>query len=326
MRPPAGLRQWTERALDWTFQTSPANNRRMRAIPTYDLYGEARPVASADTPEFLLHCEEIYERSRIHGWEIRPHRHRHYFQILYIASGAAELGDGRRHKPLTLPCLVMVPVGVVHGFRFSNDVDGFVLTIAASRLATLIAADVPDILGAPAASVETLTVQDADHEAIVAALKPIPAEYATRAPGYGALVESMLVTALVRAARLSAADRTESTETGADIRRIERLARLVDRHYREHRPVGFYAGELGLSATHLNRILKRARGTTVQRLLAERLVDEAKRSLVFGIQSVKAIALGLGFSDTAYFTRFFQRETGMRPTDYRRTNQDRLTQ
>jgi AraC family transcriptional activator of pobA len=37
--------------------------------------------------------------------------------------------------------------------------------------------------------------------------------------------------------------------------------------------------------------------------------------------SVKQIGLGLGFADPAYFTRFFQRETGQSPTAWRQMAQ-----
>lgn len=295
----------------------------MRSIPTYDLYGEAPPHRSATTPEFLLHCEDIYERSRIHGWEIKPHRHRHYFQILYIASGTADLGDGRSRTDLTLPAMVIVPARTVHGFRFSNDVEGFVLTIAGARLETLIGAETASQLCGTLPRAVRLD-QDKDEAArIVGALRAIPGEYRSRAPGYAALIEAGLVEALVRANRL-APNAPHDVDPAGDGMRLVTLARLIDLHYREHRPVAFYADALGLSATHLNRILKRERQTTIQKWLAARLIDEAKRALVFSVQSVKAIALGLGFSDTAYFTRFFQRETGMSPTAYRRVHQDRM--
>jgi AraC family transcriptional regulator, transcriptional activator of pobA len=298
----------------------------MRIIPTYDLYGENRSDQSSGAPEFLLHCEDIYERSRMHGWEIKPHRHRSYFQILHIRSGTAELSDGHSHHRLALPCLVMVPVGTVHGFRFSNDVEGFVLTIAASRLATLLAVDLLPAVSTPSVQVEALDDDSPTHAAIHTMLLEIQAEYAARRPGYAALIESLLTASLIRTIRQRTTDTDAPEQRDKDRVRLDRLTQLVERHYREHRPVGFYARELGLSPTHLNRILKSAENRTVQRLLADRLIDDAKRSLIFSVQPIKTIALGLGFTDTAYFTRFFQRETGLQPTAYRLKNQDRQPQ
>jgi AraC family transcriptional activator of pobA len=47
------------------------------------------------------------------------------------------------------------------------------------------------------------------------------------------------------------------------------------------------------------------------------LMLEAQRDLAYTTLSIKQIALGLGFGDAAYFTRFFAREAGMTPTAWR---------
>ncbi|RYD96416.1 MAG: AraC family transcriptional regulator, partial [Sphingobacteriales bacterium] len=49
----------------------------------------------------------------------------------------------------------------------------------------------------------------------------------------------------------------------------------------------------------------------------DRLVLEARRLLFLTNDSLKEIAYGLGFSDASYFNRFFKRETGTTPADYR---------
>ena len=52
-------------------------------------------------------------------------------------------------------------------------------------------------------------------------------------------------------------------------------------------------------------------------LLHARVMLEAQRDLSYTTLSVKQIALGLGFSDAGYFTRFFQRLSGRTPTQWR---------
>ncbi len=83
-------------------------------IPTYKLYGE---VNEWPTPE-LLHHESIAERSVIHNWKIRPHRHHDLLQILYIRRGQAHIYLDGGEEAAELPCLVLVPPMCVHGFTF----------------------------------------------------------------------------------------------------------------------------------------------------------------------------------------------------------------
>jgi AraC family transcriptional activator of pobA len=52
-------------------------------------------------------------------------------------------------------------------------------------------------------------------------------------------------------------------------------------------------------------------------LIHARIITEAKRNLIFGDLSVEQIAFSLGFTDAAYFTRFFRREVGEVPSVFR---------
>jgi len=47
-------------------------------------------------------------------------------------------------------------------------------------------------------------------------------------------------------------------------------------------------------------------------------LQEAKRLLLFTTASASEICYELGFKDPAYFNRFFSRQTGLSPGDYRR--------
>jgi AraC family transcriptional regulator, transcriptional activator of pobA len=287
-----------------------------RAVPTYELYGEQPARGTDDFPEYLLHCEEIEERSRHHGWEIQPHRHRHYFQILYIHQGEAEIVTPAGRRVASLPCLILVPTGTVHGFLFSRNVEGYVLTLASARLAELTGRALPRCTRLP----QTCCLE--------LALPPVAPTGTPRAE----MQEEDDTAARLRGmmAALALADRLLPDGDGDDFgqstgdRRLALFDRLVETHFRSHRSVAFYAEALAMSATHLNRILDRHRGQTVQAHLAARLIDEAKRALLFTDVPVKVVAFNLGFADTAYFTRYFKRAVGLSPSLYRQARQDRF--
>ena len=52
-------------------------------------------------------------------------------------------------------------------------------------------------------------------------------------------------------------------------------------------------------------------------LIRDLATDQAKRDLVFTSAKIKQIAYDLGFNDPAYFSRFFTKETGLTPRQYR---------
>ena len=92
---------------------------------------------------------------------------------------------------------------------------------------------------------------------------------------------------------------------------------LVEKHYTEHWPIPRYADQLGLSAERLNRLVRAETGHSAQHVVHARLVREACRLLVHVQAPVSQLAFDLGFSDPAYFSRFFRRHTGQAPAAYR---------
>lgn len=107
-----------------------------------------------------------------------------------------------------------------------------------------------------------------------------------------------------------------------DRQRIQELVGLIERNYIAHKETDFYADQLKISSHHLNDIVRLLRGTTVKKMISQRLILEAKRELSFGALTVKEIAFKLGFNDASYFSRFFKKHTGQTP-EYFKNNEKR---
>ncbi|HTV69051.1 MAG TPA: helix-turn-helix domain-containing protein [Rhizobiaceae bacterium] len=289
-------------------------DRASAQIPTYDLYGEAR----AERSRFWMHCETIASRSRQHRWEIRSHRHENFFQILYIRGGTGEALFEEVRQELRPGSVVTVPPGKPHGFRFSRDMDGLVITFVAARMRALLNQLAGAGLSKP--RVFMLDAATSDGRYLGETLDRLGAVLQAGRPT--TLAEAHLSTALLLIRNMLDAD--NEADTDRDRSRLDRLTALVSAHAREHRPVSFYADALAISPTHLNRIVSSARGRAMTALLAETLVDEARRLLVFTGLSVQDVATNLGFADPAYFSRFFSHHAGVTPRSYRMSERDKL--
>ena len=92
----------------------------------------------------------------------------------------------------------------------------------------------------------------------------------------------------------------------------------LKQHFREHRDVGFYAAQACLSTKHFSAVVKQETGYTAAYWIHHQVVVEAKMLLhIRHDLSVQAVADLLGFEDQATFSRYFRRETGLSPTEFR---------
>ncbi len=289
----------------------------MQSVPTYMLYGEN----TREEPDFWVHCETIESRSSRHAWEIRLHRHDSFFQILYLESGSGDAVLDDRIVPIPPSSVVSVPAGFNHGFRFSRDVKGIVLTILNTHLGHG-PAERGGLLSIP--QVTQLDVAQADGAYVAQTLTRLADEFDNRRPGRGNLLAAYISSTLQLLTRMSSAQ-TESQQLPSDkARRIDALRALIQQHFRAHKPVAFYAQALDVSLTHLNRIVRSAVGCTAHDLIAEKLMEESKAQLLFSAAPVSEIAAHLGFADPAYFSRFFLSRAGEPPRVWRLREQARL--
>jgi AraC family transcriptional activator of pobA len=291
-------------------------------VPAYGLYGEANDAS----PDFWIHVESVQERSGRHHGEIKPHRLDHFFQMLQVRSGSGEAVIGSDMHRLEPGSLVLVPEKVMHGYRFSRDIDGQIITIMSDRL---------PLHGPEYAALRRMTARPRvlhlssdrpDSSYIISTLDRVGHELSA---GFGAragLIESYVAILLSLIAGLYSAAAEDDPAASRDISRIVRLNGLIGAHFRKHLPVEFYARELGVSVTHLNRITKAQTGRTMNELLSDKIILQAKRALVFTVSTAQEIAYGLGFADPAYFTRFFSRETGETPRQFRERERSRHIQ
>ncbi len=288
---------------------------RHSTIPSFALYGE-----TAAPGEELLHIEEVQSRSRLYHWEISPHVHQGLYQVLWLQQGAAQVALDEWVQRVQGPAAIVVPPGVVHGFRFAPGTDGLVLTLSARFLVEGEFQAVGEAFRAlfAAPGVLDFAPHAAPAERLHALLRELAAEFAQ--PGAGDTpVPGWLARAVVW--RLAQARAQGEQALGERAHRHQalftRFLLLVEQHFLEHWPLEKYASRLGLSTQRLNRLTRAESGRSALELVHERLTREACRRLVYIAAPAASLAAELGFEDPAYFSRFFKRRTGCSPQQYR---------
>lgn len=279
------------------------------SIPIFGLFGEA----ALQEPLGFGHIETIAARSSLHDWEIAPHAHAHALQVLLLTEGEAFVQWDGQAVELAPPAYIILPAGCVHGFRFAPETCGLVLTLAQDFLAR---ADGPqDPLGRLLARAGHGPLSEESCDAINA-LAPQMLALADQAYAVPAQNRRFmaLAEALLRALPTPQPDDAKpSHSTRHYTTRLRAFQQLVERHYRQHRSIGFYASQLGCTPRTLARLTQAQLGASPLDLVNHRLCLEAQRLLRYTNASITQVAQALGFADPSYFSRFYLRMTGQRP-------------
>lgn len=283
----------------------------LTGVPVFKLYGEGSDWPTVD----LLHCETISSRSQLYGWEIDRHRHGDLWQLLYVRRGPADLYVEGQHTRVEQPAIQLVPAQCVHGFRFQAAIEGYVLTLAAPLVSRL-----QEELGNCAAVLQQPGCYAVEHggQYLDTLFAAIAEEYANPAAGRDVLLRSLVCALLVWLSRQLPQGAGQQDRPPRGSQHLQRFVTLLEKHYREHWPVSSYARQLGVSTAYLNGICRKQAGQTALQLIHQRQLLEAKRLLVYTALNVNQIADQLGFSEPAYFIRFFKRLAGQTPSSLRK--------
>ncbi|OKA24466.1 helix-turn-helix domain-containing protein [Pseudomonas versuta] len=285
------------------------------SIPVFKLYGEQHDWLSPD----LLHCKTISLRSRVHDWEIRAHRHADLCQLLYVHKGRAQVEvEGQLHV-LEQSAIQVIPPLCVHGFQFSPNVEGFVLTLAAPLVAQLQAR-----LGGSISALQRVASYPAgkDRHYLNNLFSVLQSEYVGAQPARDMLLQSLISVLLVWVTR-QVMVRYESRQLPQRGREyLSQFNQRVETLFREQPSVEQLAHQVGISVAHLNSICRELAGRSALQIIHQRQLLEAKRQLIYTPMTISEVAESLGFADPAYFSRFFRRLTGTSPSAFRTDRTD----
>ncbi|MHA4808216.1 helix-turn-helix domain-containing protein [Flavitalea flava] len=98
---------------------------------------------------------------------------------------------------------------------------------------------------------------------------------------------------------------------------VIKFKKLVNQHYLNKQQVSEYADMLHVTPNHLNRTVKEISGKPASGHITDMIALEARALLKYTDLSLAEITYQLQFSEPSSFSRFFKKEAGMTPLEYR---------
>lgn len=280
------------------------------AVPRFALYGEQSQAAQAES----VHIELIETRSRLHDWHISRHTHAGLFQVLFLSEGRVEAEiDNSRHT-CTGPTVITIHPSVEHGFDFSQESQGYVLTVDQAMVFAVGDSFAPLFVDA--------LLFELGGDALLAGrlellMKQLLVEFAGQRMGHTSMLQWLAQCVMLLLVRLQR-ERHSAEQSGRnEFELFNRFRAILELHYKEQWLVERYARQLNVTPTKLNRLCLRFAQQSAFDMTQRRLMLEACRQLTYLPSGIATIAYELGFQDPAYFSRAFKRHMGTTPTLFR---------
>lgn len=283
-------------------------------LPVYSLHNFSSP--ERQTQQFQV---EVFDANR-HFSVKYPHRH-DFFEVLYLQKGSGyHVIDGNKYE-IKPPCVFFMSPGQAHKLELSHDIEGYIFIFTAdfyllnrSNQNSLI--EFPFFYTIHQDNPPLLLNKESDIQFFEALFRQGVTEI-SRSEGYSVeMLRSVLDLILTTcAARYQVPENLLSKGKGQIL--VKRFFHLVEENHQKNLSLSQYADMIGITPNHLTQTVKTLTGKTSSQIIKAKQLLEIKRLLVHTNLSVSEIASQLNFEDQSYFTKFFRRETGLTPIQYR---------
>ncbi|WP_353720413.1 helix-turn-helix transcriptional regulator [Dyadobacter sp. 676] len=251
---------------------------------------------------------------------IFPHRHSFYHLVLFTEGHGPHTIDFHRFQAAPFQIYFMIP-GQVHSWDFEEQMEGYVVNFSDSFFKSFLLQ--PEYLDSFSffdqdSSNNVLTITENIRERVCGLFEELLVQNRRSTTWRDDFMRVLLLQIFLLIEQSDSVDRKKVGGKSKNAT-VRNFIRLIDKHYDQKRLPGQYAEMLNVTPNHLNALCKEHVGMQAGELIRSRIVLEAKRLLINLDLTVAEIAYKLNFNDNSYFTKFFRKETGMTPEDFRKS-------
>ena len=286
----------------------------MDNIPNYILYGEDEDEIFPD----YLHIESIRSRSIHHSWNFKPHQHHNLHQFFYISNGGGTVIIDKIEYELNDNQIISIPPLTIHGFRFSPNTEGWVLTLPQQSLQNIIS-EVAYLIKPISQTLIYNCTNEQMQDEFLYIFNSISQVHNKTQPIRNFKLQCYTNLLISKVADVYPfVEKLNKNIPDQKHNFVQEFQNKINENYKQRLSVSQYAKSLNITATHLNRVCKSVLNLSPLNLIDERSILEAKRLLSYTAMSIAEISYELGFCDSAHFSKFFFNKTQQKPSLFRK--------
>ena len=248
----------------------------------------------------------------------KPHKHNSYLAILFTkGSGRHEIDfNSYEIKPGSL--FLMAP-GQTHHWELSEDIDGYIFSHTANFYDLHYSHNrmhqfpfFYSIQNTP-----FLALGEKNKKQIEKLFHRLLEEYLNKKAFQQQLILSYIDIIYIEISRLYLEDNSQKIiKANSYSEKLQQFESLLEKNYIKEKSPSQYASWMNISPKHLNRITKSVLDKTASEMISDRIILEAKRSVLHTENNFSEVAFSLGYEDYAYFSKLFKKASGLTPTAF----------
>ena len=289
--------------------------KKQEKIPVYSL-NSFRINESQNT----LFQVEPFDTNR-HFQVAYPHRH-DFYEILFLSKGSGyHIIDNNQYE-ITPPCVFFLSPGQAHKLSLSHDIEGHIFLFTPEFYSLfdfnknkLI--EFPFFFSIEQKNPPLYITNPKDADFIQDLILRASIEFSQPENTNNEIIHAILQLLLLTCNQLYTKDISIHKQSKSQIL-VKKFLIALEENYHCNFSIDYYAELLAITPNHLTQIVKQSMGKSTISIIQEKRIIEIKRLLLHTSMSISEIAEHLHFSDVSYFTKYFKKNVGIAPLQYRK--------
>lgn len=291
-------------------------------IKNFGIYGKDADSISED----LIHLVSIDSSCRKHNWMINPHFHSQLYQFFFIESGSGVCLLNDKSKTFEGVHLIIVPENTLHGFQFKEDIKGYTLSVSSRIIEKITDSDKELFFEVNKARMINMNNHFEEFNDAMDSIRRMNQELSMNAAKTHLFLETILLLLFVKIFRFRIDKSKDYLAATKELVYYRSFMKMIKSEIPTNKSIEHYTKAIGISKTHLNRVCQAITGKPTKQVICDFLLSESMVLMTHTDKTVSEIAYQLEFKDVSYFCRFFKKQTGYTPAQFRIDSRNNINQ